>query len=70
MESIDTDRNGSINYTEFIASCLENATIIKEDNIMSAFRMLDTDGDGKITRDELKQLLERTFVLIQARKLR
>jgi Ca2+-binding EF-hand superfamily protein len=28
---------------------------------MSAFRLLDTDGDGKVTRDELKQLLERIF---------
>jgi calcium-dependent protein kinase len=57
MESVDTDKSGSINYTEFIASCLERAMISKEDNIMSAFRLLDTDGDGKVTRNELKSLL-------------
>lgn len=27
MESIDTDKNGRINYTEFLASCLDQAKL-------------------------------------------
>lgn len=50
MESIDSDKSGSINYTEFIASCLEQSLLQRQDNIMAAFRLLDSDGDGKISR--------------------
>lgn len=27
MEAIDTDKNGRINYTEFLASCLDQAKL-------------------------------------------
>ncbi len=50
IDTIDTDHSGSINYTEFIASCLEQSVICKEDNIHMAFKLLDTDNDGKVTR--------------------
>lgn len=58
IESIDTDHSGSINYTEFIASCLEQSVICKEDNMHMAFRLLDVDGSGKVSRKELRELLE------------
>ncbi len=29
MNFIDTDHNGKINYTEFIACCMENSVIFK-----------------------------------------
>jgi calcium-dependent protein kinase len=60
MESLDSDKSGTINYTEFIASCLEQSVLYRNSNILAGFRLLDTDGDGKVTREELKQLLERT----------
>ena len=40
---IDTDKNGKINYTEFISSCLENSVLFKEENMKAAFRLLDKD---------------------------
>lgn len=30
LQFIDTDRNGKINYTEFISCCLENSVIFRE----------------------------------------
>jgi hypothetical protein len=27
MDSIDTDKNGKINYNEFVACCLENSVL-------------------------------------------
>ena len=50
MDSLDTDKSGTINYTEFIASCLEQSILHREENIMAAFRLLDADGDGKVTK--------------------
>lgn len=49
MNFIDTDHNGKINYTEFIASCLENSVIFKEENLVNVFKTLDKDGNGLIT---------------------
>lgn len=47
---IDTDKNGKINYTEFISSCLENSVVLKEENLKAAFKLLDKDGNGKIEK--------------------
>jgi Ca2+-binding EF-hand superfamily protein len=30
MKFVDTDHNGKLNYTEFIACCLENSVVFKE----------------------------------------
>lgn len=46
MEAIDTDKNGRINYTEFLASCLDQAKLFSEDHIKSVFKMIDKDGNG------------------------
>jgi calcium-dependent protein kinase len=61
MDYINTDKSGRINYTEFIASCLDNSVIYKEENIMGVFRMLDKDGNGVVEASELKEALERKF---------
>jgi len=50
MNCIDSSHNGSINYTDFIASCLDQSIIAQEDNMMMAFRMLDVNGDGRVSR--------------------
>ena len=48
---IDTDHNGKINYSEFIACLLENSLIFKQENLLTVFRMLDADGNGSVSRD-------------------
>lgn len=50
MKFVDTDHNGKLNYTEFIACCLENSVVFKEQNLVNAFRALDADGNGYITK--------------------
>ena len=69
MDCIDSDHNGTINYTEFIAGCLEQSTIAREDNMMMAFRMLDINSDGKVSREELRHLLEREEFKMTAKEL-
>ena len=55
---LDTDKNGKINYTEFVSSCLENSVIFKEQNMKAAFKLLDRDGNGRIDKQELTILLK------------
>ena len=54
MASMDKDGNGFIDYTEFITAAINKATILNKDNLLTAFKLLDTDNSGMITVDELK----------------
>lgn len=56
--SIDTDKNGKIDYTEFIASILKKKIFLKEERLYEAFSMMDKEGNGKITKDELMSVLK------------
>ena len=54
MENVDSDGSGVIDYTEFIAATLDKRTYIQEDLCRGAFGVFDRNGDGKISKDEIK----------------
>ncbi|KAL4463768.1 hypothetical protein ABPG72_022822 [Tetrahymena utriculariae] len=64
ISSIDTDGSGKIDYTEFLAATMEKSLYMKEDKLHQAFKMLDIDGNGKISKDELKQILGSKYYYI------
>lgn len=57
MEQVDSDGSGVIDYTEFLAATLDMKQYIQEDVCWAAFRVFDLDGNGKITKDELAEVL-------------
>jgi len=57
LQAADTDGNGVINYTEFIAATMSAQTFMKEEYLKTAFNMFDKDGSGKIDSSELNALL-------------
>merc|ERR1711988_1058655 len=57
MEGIDAGGSGVIDYTEFLAATIEKRQYIQEDVCWTAFRVFDMNGDGKITPNELKMVL-------------
>lgn len=57
MEGVDTDKNGAINYTEFIAATLNKILINDKSKIEKAFKVLDKNGDGSINATDLAQIL-------------
>ena len=58
LMSVDMDKNGAINYSEFIAATMNDLITKNVKNIESAFKFFDKDGNGYIDKDDLKQLLE------------
>ena len=48
--------DGQIDYTEFIAAAFQKDMLLSGNNLQGAFRMFDTDGDGTVTKDELKEV--------------
>jgi len=58
MEEVDSDGSGVIDYTEFLAATLDKRAYIQEDVVWSAFRVFDRNGDGVISQEELKQVLQ------------
>jgi calcium-dependent protein kinase len=55
---IDSNLNGKIDYTEFLAACLHSQKYLNLGLIKSAFSFFDTDNSGFITRDELATALK------------
>lgn len=57
-DGVDTDGSGVIDYTEFLAAALDKRSYLSEQACRTAFKVFDLDGDGKISVEELRALLE------------
>lgn len=53
----DTDGNNTIEYTEFIASCMDKRKVVKESVVWEAFRIFDQDNSGTITKKEMLKIM-------------
>lgn len=60
FRSIDTDKSNAINYTEFLASTIDQRIYFQEDKLISAFGLFDKNGNGKISKNEMKEILNVT----------
>lgn len=57
MQVMDANQNNLIDYTEFIAACLQSYNYLKENHLRSAFAYFDKDDSGTISQDELRDCL-------------
>ena len=61
FDQLDQDKTGQIRYLEFIAAALD-LNLEKDGNrLKAAFKKLDIDGSGKITKDNLREVLGREY---------
>jgi calcium-dependent protein kinase len=57
IKECDTDKNGFINYTEFLTATVDRSKAYSKSRIREVFNMFDKNHDGKIDLDELKLAL-------------
>ena len=57
FDSVDTDGNGVIDYSEFCAAALKSGAVRCEKAILAAFRVFDINGDGQISKAELGEVM-------------
>eukprot|EP01038_Epipyxis_sp_PR26KG_P005845 gene5845-8065_t len=57
---IDIDKNEQISYTEFLAATLDPRDVDLEE-LSKAFKLLDENDDGVITREELYKVLKMQY---------
>ena len=56
MSLIDTDGNGTLEYSEFIAASIDRKILLSDKKLKIAFNMLDKDGSECISLNELKEV--------------
>uniref|UniRef100_A0A7S4QYK2 Calcium-dependent protein kinase 1 n=1 Tax=Alexandrium monilatum TaxID=311494 RepID=A0A7S4QYK2_9DINO len=69
LEDVDSDGSGIIDYTEFLAATLDRKVYVAEDICWQAFRVFDVNNDGKISKEEIKNVLNNDEVKDMAKDL-
>lgn len=60
FNEMDLDKNGLINYSEFIAATMDHKKLLLKDNIYEAFRMFDSTQSGKFNLKNLTDIIRPT----------
>lgn len=56
-DSMDFDKNGTIEYSEFVSSMLESDHYATDGWIKQLFKFVDKDNDGNLNKSEMLDLL-------------
>ena len=53
-----------IDFDEFKGMCIDKKVLKNEDDLKNAFQILDFNGDGKVTKDEIEGRAKKRFALM------
>jgi calcium-dependent protein kinase len=67
LKIVDTNNSGSIDYSEFVNATISKSDLLTKERLEAAFKVLDKNGDGKISANEIRLLFneEKTHDLPQ-----
>ena len=57
FDSVDIDKSGFIDYSEFVVAAMNEKNLLTDEKLQSAFKMFDKDGSGFISAEEIKEIL-------------
>ena len=58
FDSMDVDKNGLINYTEFISALIDYEKYVQKEQLMECFKGYDADASGKISFKEFCEMIK------------
>lgn len=58
FNEMDVDKNGLINFNEFISALLDYTKYVKREQLLECFKSYDTDENGKISLEELCDMIK------------
>jgi len=61
---MDIDGSGKIDWNEFFASIITSRIIMKEENLLDAFKFFDRENRGYITSKDFKTTLGDPFLTL------
>merc|ERR1711997_68660 len=65
LEDLDTDATAGIDFAEFLILMTKTSgNLERQDELRKAFNVMDTDGDGKISGDDLQTILKKLGINI------
>ena len=66
LSRVDTNGNGTIDYSEFLAANLKLTELLTNEKLQAAFNLFDIDQNGRITLEEIKSLLGGENLIMSA----
>lgn len=61
IESLDLDGDGQVDFREFFTAAIDKTLLLCDENLKSAFLMLDQDGNGVVDISELKEVFSENL---------
>jgi calcium-dependent protein kinase len=61
MNEMDLDKNGSIDYNEFVMAATNRQKVLNKEKLEATFKMFDKDGNGSISLEEIRSTLGNNF---------
>jgi len=58
LTHVDNDQSGFIDYSEFLMAAGDRAKLLSKERLEMAFSAFDIDGNGRISSEELRRMLE------------
>lgn len=58
IETLDGNRSGVVDFTEFILAAIEREKVFTDQNVKNCFKMFDKDADGYLSKEELKDVMQ------------
>eukprot|EP00347_Sterkiella_histriomuscorum_P018781 403344202 len=57
LTNVDLNRNGTVDYSEFLSATMQTQELLTNEKLQAAFNLFDIDQNGRITIEEIKSML-------------